>query len=80
MAFAGAGPYSDCSTETVDSVSEDGSVVTLVGGRRYLIREAQRYLSAMWIAEDEVTVCDPGPEMDARITHRGDVVFAGHSE
>jgi hypothetical protein len=78
-AVAAVDPYSDCTTASVDSVSEDGSVVTLAGGRRYYVREAQRYLSAMWIAEDEVTVCDPGPERDARITHRGDVVYAGHA-
>ena len=76
---AAADPYTDCTTATVESVSEDGSVITLSGGRRYSVREEQRFLSAMWIADDEVTVCDPGTSTDARITHRGDVIYAARA-
>lgn len=79
-AYMAAGAYGDCSTETIDSVSEDGSAVALADGRRYLVRESERYLSSLWIAADEVTVCDPGPGMNARLTHRGDVVYAAHLE
>lgn len=77
-AYMAAGAYGDCSTETIDGVSEDGSVVTLADGRRYQVRESERYLSSLWIAGDEVTLCDPGPGMNARLSHRGDVVYAGH--
>jgi hypothetical protein len=79
-AYVAASPYGDCSTETVDSMSEDGSIVTLADGRRYLVREQERYLSSLWVAGDAVTLCDPGPGMNARLTHRGDVVYAGHLE
>ena len=79
-AYMPAGAYGDCSTETIDGVSEDGSVVTLADGRRYQVRESERYLSSLWIAGDEVTLCDPGPGMNARLIHRGDVVYAGHLE
>ena len=72
--------YDVCSTETIDSVSEDGSVVTLADGRRYEVRESERYISSLWIAADDVTLCDPGPGMNAKLTHRGDVVYAGHLE
>jgi len=75
-----AGAYDVCSTETIDSVSEDGSVVTLADGRRYEVRESERYISSLWIAADDVTLCDPGPGMNAKLTHRGDVVYAGHLE
>jgi hypothetical protein len=77
---AAVGPYDDCSTETIDGVSEDGSFVTLADGRRYRVRESQRDVSSLWIAGDEVTVCDPGPSMDARLTHRGEIVYAAHPE
>jgi hypothetical protein len=79
-AYVAASPYEDCSTETIDSVSEDGSIVTLADGRRYLVREQERYLSSLWVAGDAVTLCDPGPGMNARLTHRSDVVYAGHLE
>jgi hypothetical protein len=79
-AYVAASPYGDCSTETVDSVSEDGSVVTLADGRRYLVREQERYLSSLWVAGDAVTLCDPGPGMNARLTRHADVIYAGHIE
>jgi len=79
-AYVPPDPYSDCSTETIEEVSSDGAVVKLIDGRRYLVQESERYLTALWLAAEDVTLCDPGPGTSAKIIHDGDVVYAGHLE
>lgn len=73
-------PYDDCSTESIESVSDDGAVIKLLDGRRFLIRESDRYLTSIWLAADDVTVCDPGPGVSVKLIHESDVVHGGHLE
>jgi hypothetical protein len=67
-----------CSSESIDSISGDGAVVKLLDGRRFLIQESQRFMTAIWLAADDVTVCDPGPGRSAKLIHEDDVVYGGH--
>jgi hypothetical protein len=66
--------YEDCSTETIDSVSSDGSVVELLDGDKFLVSEIDRIDSALWLPTDDIVVCDPGPE--TKLIHEEDVVDA----
>ncbi|HTW83677.1 MAG TPA: hypothetical protein VMD91_06410 [Candidatus Sulfotelmatobacter sp.] len=75
---AAADPYSDCTSESIESVSDDGAVVKLLDGRKFLIQDADRYMTTLWLATDDVTVCDPGPGVSAKLIHEDDVVYGGH--
>jgi hypothetical protein len=73
-------PYANCTDQTIDSVADDASVVTLADGRRYLVDESQRYLASLWEASDEIRLCDPGSGLNAKLIHGDDVVYARHLE
>jgi hypothetical protein len=71
-------PYGACVPATFDSIADDASVVTLSDGRRMLVPEPQRYLVSLWGDDNALTLCDPGPGLNAKLIHGRDVIIARH--
>src|SRR4029077_20895333 len=50
--------YSACDSDTIDSVSDDGSVITMISGATYSVAEVDQATSSTWLSSDAVIVCD----------------------
>lgn len=69
-------PYGTCAPATIDTISDDASVVTLSDGRRFLVPEPKRYLVSLWGDDNTLSLCDPGAGPGAKLVHGNDVVIA----
>ncbi len=56
--------YSSCDSDTIDSVSDDGSVVTMLSGATYSIADVDQATSSTWLSSDDVIVCDQGDHFE----------------
>ncbi len=46
-----------CDDDTIDQVSEDGAIITMLSGATFRIRDADRADTALWQTMDEVLIC-----------------------
>jgi len=60
LPLQGAAPSSDCETDSIDSVSDDGSVITMISGASYEVGDADQATSSVWLSAEDVIICDEG--------------------
>ena len=52
--------YSDCDSDSIDSISDDGSVITMVSGATYSVVDVDQATSSVWVSAEDVIICDKG--------------------
>jgi hypothetical protein len=50
----------ECWTDSIMSVSSNGSILIMLSGSIYKVDELDRLDSELWLAADDVLVCDDG--------------------
>lgn len=46
-----------CDDDTIDQVSDDGEIITMLSGATFRVRAADRADSALWTSTDDVLIC-----------------------
>jgi hypothetical protein len=65
----------DCSSESIETVSDDGAFIAILGGGHYIVDEVDRVDTAIWLATDDVVVCYEGGG-EVKLIHDSDIAHA----
>jgi hypothetical protein len=59
MSLVAAPAYAQsCDDESIQSVSDDGSIIIMISGTVFQVNPVDQVDTALWLAADDVLVCD----------------------
>ena len=58
LVYSQHGYAKNCSDDSISSVSSDGQSLVMMSGAIYEVGQADRIDSALWLAADDVLICD----------------------
>ena len=53
----------DCDEDTIDTVSDDGEIITMLSGATFRVSSVDQVETALWLAADDVLICDDETEI-----------------
>jgi hypothetical protein len=75
--YAPPAAANDCSSESIETVSDNGAFVAILGGGHYIIDGADRVDTALWLATDDVILCEEGGGT-VKLIHDNEIAHAHH--
>jgi hypothetical protein len=48
----------NCTDETIETVSDDGSIISMISGSVYSVDAGDESTSSTWLASDDVLICN----------------------
>ena len=52
-----------CDDETIESVSDDGRIITTISGEKFRVSAADRSDTALWQTGDDILICEDDTEI-----------------
>lgn len=52
-----------CDDETIESVSDDGRIITTISGEKFRVSSADRSDTELWQTGDDILICDDDTEI-----------------
>jgi len=52
-----------CDDDSIDSVSDDGAIITMISGSVFRVSQADQVYTALWLSAEDVLICDGDTEL-----------------